>query len=105
MSQAYPSRRVVVWVQHFGDRPYLMLQWHDPVTGKRKSKSAGTNNPLDAERIRADLEYEINNGLHLRAAQMSWQRFRELFEAEHFPGVRADTRLVYQRTFDTFERL
>ena len=26
-----------------------MLQWYDPATGKRKSRSAGTNNPLAAE--------------------------------------------------------
>jgi integrase len=92
-------------VQHFGDRPHLMLQWHDPVTGQRRSKSAGTCNPLDAERIRADLEYEINNGLHQQAARMSWERFRELFEAEYFPGLREETRLVYGRTFTLFERL
>ena len=40
MSEVH-GKRVTVWVQFFGDRPYLMLQWHDPVTGKRKSKSAG----------------------------------------------------------------
>ena len=35
------GKRVVVWVQNFPDRPHLMLQWHDPETGKRKSKTAG----------------------------------------------------------------
>jgi hypothetical protein len=46
------SKRIVVWVQHFGDRPHLMLQWHDPDTGKRKSMNAETRNPLDAEKAR-----------------------------------------------------
>jgi hypothetical protein len=75
-------KRIVVWVQHFADRPYLMLQWHDPDTGKRKSKSAQTCNPLSAEQARADLEYEHNNGLYKEGSRISWEKFRELFEAE-----------------------
>jgi integrase len=94
-----------VWVQHFADRPKLVLQWHDPETGKRKSQSAGTCNPLEAEKVRADLEYELNHGLHKRAASMSWERFRELFEEEYLPGVREDTRLVYRNVFRLFEEV
>ena len=37
-----PDERVTVWVQRFKDRQHLMLQWIDPDTGKRKSRSAGT---------------------------------------------------------------
>jgi hypothetical protein len=37
-----PEKRVTVWVQRFKDRPHLMLQWTDPDTGRRKSKSAET---------------------------------------------------------------
>jgi integrase len=82
-----------------------MLQWHDPVTGKRKSQTAGTCNPLEAEKARADLEYELNHGLHKQASCMSWERFRELFEAEHVAARRQNTRENYQAMFDGFERL
>jgi integrase len=99
------SRRIVVWCQHFADREYLMLQWHDPITGQRKSKSAQTNNPLEAEKHRADLEYELNHGLFQEADRMSWERFRALFEEEYVSGLRADTRDNYADTFDAFERL
>jgi hypothetical protein len=34
------SKRVNVWVQRFPDRPRLVLQWHDPETGKRRSSNA-----------------------------------------------------------------
>jgi integrase len=88
-----------------GDRPYLMLQWHDPETGKRKSKSAGTCNPLDAEKARADLEYELNHGLYQDAGRMSWESFRETFEREYAAPLRAKTRENYDATFDLFERL
>src|SRR5262245_8950266 len=102
---SYPTKRVVVWVQHFGDRPYLMLQWHDPATGKRKSKSAQTNNPLDAEKARADLEYELNHGLHQDVSTMSWERCRVLFEQEYVAPLRPDPRRNYRVTLDLFERL
>jgi integrase len=99
------SRRVVVWVQHFGDRPFLMLQWHDPETGKRKSRSAETNNPIDAERARADLEYELNHNTYQEPARMKWERFRQLFEEEYLPVRRENTRENYKAMFDAFERL
>lgn len=99
------EKRIVVWVQHMADRPYLMLQWHEPDTGKRKSKSAETCNPLEAEQKRADLEYELNNGLHKQASAMSWATFRELFEAEHLPGIKPRTGENYRNTFELFERL
>jgi hypothetical protein len=54
------SSRVTVWLQRFKDRPHLMLQWIDPDTGKRKSRSAGTADYNKAEQARGDLEYELN---------------------------------------------
>lgn len=57
----YPARlrRVRVWVQAMAGRP-LALQWHDLVTGKRRTQSIGTTNPVEAEFRRADLEAKIN---------------------------------------------
>src|SRR5262249_16045168 len=99
-----PENRVIVWVQNRGDRPYLSLEWHDPATNKRRSKSAGTCNPLDAEKARADLEYELNHGLHTQASGMSWERFRELFEEEHVAFKGTNTGENYEAAFDWFER-
>jgi integrase len=99
------EKRVTVWVQEFQDRDNLVLQWHDPDTGKRRSKSAGTNDPKEAEKARADLEYELSHGRYQEASRMTWDRFRELFEAEHAAGTRENTRKSYQATLDAFERL
>jgi integrase len=99
------DKRVTVWVQRFADRKHLMLQWLDPDTGKRKSKSAETDDEEAAEKKRADLEYELNHGLHQEPSKMTWEGFRELFEAEYVAGRRRHTRMNYVATFDLFEKL
>jgi integrase len=100
-----PEKRVTVWVQRFKDRASLMLQWIDPDTGKRKSRSAGTDDPDKAETARADLEYELNHGRYQEASRMSWDTFRELFEREYVADKRLNTRENYEDTLDLFERL
>lgn len=99
------DKRITVWVQRFKDRDSLMLQWNDPHTGKRKSKSAETNLPAVAEMKRTELEYELNHGLHKEASRMSWETFRELYEAEYVAGLRSSTRSGYEDTLDQFEAL
>jgi hypothetical protein len=54
------GRRIRVWVAHFLDRTSLVLQWYDPNTGKRCSKTARTSNRDEAELRRADLEAALN---------------------------------------------
>jgi hypothetical protein len=92
-------------VQRFKGRANLMLQWIDPHTGARKSKSAETHIPAIAEMKRTELEYELNHGLHQEASRMSWEKFRQLFETEYVSGRRPNTRDNYTDTFDSFERL
>ena len=99
------EKRIKVWVQSFKDRPHLVLQWTDPETGRRKSKSAETADPKQADDARADLEADLNAGRHAEASRMSWERFRELFEAEYLPNCRPKTQDEYRTTFDAFERL
>src|SRR5262249_32154891 len=99
------EKRITVWVQRFKDRDTLMLQWTDPDTGKRKSRSAETGDEEKAEQKRSDLEYELNHGLHKETSSMSWEKFRELFEEEYANGRRANTRSNYAATFDLFEKL
>jgi integrase len=99
------EKRVRVWVQRFKGRPTLMLQWHCPETGRRKSKSAGTSDPERAEAARVDLEADLNAGRYAEASRMTWERFRELFEEEYLPNCRPRTREVYANAFDLFEKV
>jgi integrase len=98
------SKRIRVWVQHMADRPHLMLQWTDPDTGKRCSKTAGTANPKDAEDARTDLEADLNAGRHHDAGRMPWDNFRRPFEAEYVATARQNTRVNFAKTLNLFER-
>jgi integrase len=99
------GKRIIVWVQRFADRPNLVLQWHDPETGKRKSQSAETADEKQAETKRADLEADLNAGRHQQASGIGWERFRALFEAEFVAGRRENTRRNYRVTLDLFEQV
>jgi len=80
-------------------------RWIGPDTGKRKSRSAETDDPKEAERKRADLEYELNHGTYQEASRMTWVRFRELFEEEYLPNCRPLTREKYEDVLNLFEEL
>lgn len=97
--------RVRVWVQGRADRGNLNLQWHDPLTGGRKSRTAGTADRREAERRAADLEYELSRGLYREDSGVTWPDFRARFEAEHAAGLRDATREKYRAVLDAFEAI
>jgi integrase len=99
------EKRVKVWVQRFKDRPTLMLQWIDPDTGRRKSKSAETADLEKAETARADLESDLNHGRYAEVSRITWEAFRERFEEEYVAGTRPDTQRNFEATLNLFERL
>ncbi len=96
--------RISVKVRRFSDRRLLQLQWFD-ADGRRRTQSARTADEAEAEQARGDLEYRLNNGLHVEAVRTGWEAFREAFELEYVAGKRENTRLGYAATFDLFERL
>jgi integrase len=99
------EERITVYVLQPDDRPSLQLQWVDPTTGRRKTRSAGTSDPKKAEDQRKDLEYELNHGKYQEASRMTWERFRELFEEEHVSGTKPKSRATFTQVLDRFERL
>jgi integrase len=97
------ERRVTVYLLRPKDRPTFQLQWIDPVTGRRKTRSAGTTDAERAEQARVDLEYEVNHGLVAEPSKMPWASFRELYEREQLAGLRGGTRSKAATVFDAFE--
>jgi integrase len=96
---------VHVWAQRFPDRRNLVLQWVDPDTGQRKSKSAGTDDPDKAETARRDLEYELNHGKYQEASKLDWARFREMFDLEYAALLRPASREKLASVLDVFDQI
>jgi integrase len=99
------ENRITVYILEPKDRSTLQLQWVDPDTGARKSKSARTADRDEAEKARSDLEYELNHGKYQEASKLDWDRFRELFEAEYAAGLRLRSREKFTVVLDVFEQI
>jgi integrase len=97
------EKRITVYVLRPKDRPTFQLQWVCPDTGRRKSRSAGTDDAERAERARADLEYELNHGLAREPSKMPWAEFRRQYEVEKLATLREGTRDKAGYVFDSFE--
>src|SRR3712207_6420888 len=87
------EKRIVVWVQAFKDRPNLVLQWLEPETGLRRSKSARTDDRTRAEHARADLEYELNHGLYHPIPRVNPVNVASLVQS--LPALAVPGRYVY----------
>jgi integrase len=99
------KRPVRVWIQRFSDRKSLVLQWFCPITGKRKSRSAETSDPEQAEIAREKLQYELRNDKFQEASNLSWAEFRQAFEEECFPNYRPNTRRRMRVVLRHFEAI
>jgi integrase len=63
------------------------MQWKDPVTGKKITRSTGTPMKRDAERIAARIEGEINSGDGLlETSRLTWDEFVAKYRAEVLDG-------------------
>jgi integrase len=99
------ENRITVYVLQPKDRPYFKLEWVEPETGIRRSKSTKTNDARKAGKARDDLEYELNHGIAHEPSKMLWETFRELYEEEKLAGAREATRKKAGYVFDAFEEL
>jgi hypothetical protein len=99
------ENRITVYPLKPNDRPFFKLEWVVPGTDVRRSKSAKTADPAVAEKMRADLEYELNHGIAHEPSKMPWETFRQLYADEKLAGTRESTRKKAGYVFDSFEEL
>ncbi len=103
-------REVRVSVVRFSNRPYYMLQWRDPTTGRKKTKSSGVRrlegkaDRKAAEREAALLEAELREGRYKEPAKMTWQEFCDRYENEHLAGLADSTAMKAASVLRTIER-
>jgi integrase len=104
----WQSDRVHVYVREYQDRPTYVLEWKDPITGRRRFKTTiiargGRRNRAEAERAAADWENELNAG-GVGSENMTWDKFRDLYEDQKLPGLAAGTRDKANDVFNKLER-
>lgn len=102
------SDRVRVYVRENRNRPTYLLEWKDPITGKRRFKTTtiargGRRNKAEAERAAGDWEDELNAGA-AGSEKMTWERFRDLYEDQKLPGLAQGTRDKAANVFNRLER-
>lgn len=82
---------IKVTVVQFGDRKNLQLQYVDPITQKKKTKSAGTSNRRDAEKAAGKWEDELRTGRYKPAVKMTWEDFWNRYDDERLSGLAEKT--------------
>lgn len=99
------TKSIKVTVLERADKPYLMLRYTDPVTGKRHQKSAGTNDKREATKLAGRLERELESTGHRSSGDMTWGDFRELFIDSYMAGQSDGYLNNVLSTFSKIERV
>ena len=83
----------------------MSLVFFDPISGKKKAKSAGTTDWREAERMAGELEKELRAGRYAPPSKMTWADFRKRYEAEKLPGLSVKTRAAFASAANLLERV
>lgn len=86
-------------------RKFFLVQWRDPVTGKKKTRSTGEARKREAERKAGTMLKDITEGNLNNAERVTWATFRQRYEEEFLPGKADGTANKVDAVFNMFERL
>ena len=86
------SEEIVVRVASYGPNRSLMLTWFDPVSDKKKARSAHTTNRREAERAAALLQAELEAGNYRSPSKITWADFRTQYEGQRLATLSEKTR-------------
>lgn len=98
-----------VYVVEFGDRGVYQLQWRDPITGRKKTRSSGvkvTGKAKDRDQATkkgAALESQLRSNYTATSKAISWSAFRERYEREVATGKAANTASKVVTVFNAVE--
>jgi len=87
------------------NRKHYFMQYRDPTTGDKVTRSTGTTKKRDAERAAAKWEAEILAGKDKRRGRMSWDEFQERYEHEVLSSLADRTTEKVDGVFNVFEKL
>ncbi len=85
------SEEITVSVNSWGPGRSLALSWVDPITGKRKTKSAKTKDWRTAERLAGKLAEELEAGT-VSPSRVTWDEFQRRYSDEKLATLAPKTR-------------
>lgn len=85
-------------------RTNLAMRYTDPESGKQVWKTSGTAKQKDAVKAAAKWEAELREGRYQKRQRMTWQDFRDKYQADVLDGLKASTAINYSATLNVFER-
>lgn len=94
-----------VTVVKFGDRTNLQMQYRDPITRKKKTRSTGTANRREAERVAAKWEAELQQGRYKSPSKTRWSEFRRRYEDEVLASLAETTDQKVASIFNAVEEI
>jgi integrase len=98
-------RDITVYVVTFKDRPNLYMRYRDPISGRSESKSTGTRNRRQAEKVAAKWEADLREGRYTRSTKIRWADFRERYTDEKLVGLADTTGASADAAFNHIERI
>jgi integrase len=100
---------VKVYVTRVGSRTNYYLEWKDPITQRPRRKATDvpasglSKDRKAAERLAAELEFQLNSGVAAVPSKYQWAEFRRRYETEVVPGLAAQTAVKVQVVLDRVE--
>jgi len=98
-------QEITVHVVEYGQRKNLVMRYVDPLTGRQKTKSAGTSKRREAEKCAAKWEAELREGRYSEPSKVTWDDFRERYEDEVLSGHAESTGQRVSAAFNMLERI
>jgi len=96
---------IAVTVVNYGNDRNLVMQYTDPITGKRVTRSAGTRDEREAERRAGVWQDELNSGRYQAPSKLRWADFRELVDEQKLLAMPESSQLAYRVALDHVSRL
>jgi len=100
-----------VKVVEFGDRPHYQMQWVDPLSGKKKTKSTRVRRTgrkrerKEAESVAAKFEADLQHDRYSEPSKTTWDEFRERYSFEKLTSLSQKARQAADSVFNHLERL
>ena len=100
---------VKVRIVEFTDRRFYMMQWIDPGSGRKRSKSTKVERTgrkrerTGAERVAAKFEQQLRSGQYKEPSKMTWDAFRDRYDSEHLNSLADSTSSKANTVLDIVE--